>query len=68
MSQKNITDELRAKYTADLATFLAEKYDTDFRLSILMAMTAGSSSLSSFRSWLMKPRVPMGILSRRSIS
>ena len=29
MSQKNITDELRAKYTADLATFLAEKYDTD---------------------------------------
>ena len=29
MTQKNITDQLRAKYTEDLAKFLGEKYDCD---------------------------------------
>lgn len=29
MTQKNITDQLRANFTADLAEFLAQKYDTD---------------------------------------
>lgn len=29
MSQKNITDNLRARFTEDLAAFLAEKYDVD---------------------------------------
>ena len=29
MTQKNITDQLRANFTADLAEFLAQKYDVD---------------------------------------
>ena len=29
MTQKNITDQLRANFTTDLAIFLAQKYDTD---------------------------------------
>ena len=29
MTQKNITDQLRNRFTADLAEFLAEKYDVD---------------------------------------
>lgn len=29
MTQKNITDQLRAQYTEDLAKFLGEKYDCD---------------------------------------
>ena len=29
MTQKNITDALRAQFTADLAEFLAQKYDCD---------------------------------------
>ena len=29
MTQKNITDQLRANFTADLTEFLAQKYDTD---------------------------------------
>ena len=29
MAQKNITDKLRADFTADLMEFLAQKYDTD---------------------------------------
>ena len=29
MTQKNITDQLRAEFTRDLAEFLAQKYDTD---------------------------------------
>ena len=29
MIQKNITDQLRANFTADLAEFLAQKYDVD---------------------------------------
>lgn len=29
MTQKNITDQLRANFTADLAEFLSEKYDVD---------------------------------------
>ena len=29
MAQKNITDQLRANFTADLAEFLAQKYDVD---------------------------------------
>lgn len=29
MTQKNITDQLRANFTADLAIFLAQKYDVD---------------------------------------
>ena len=29
MTQKNITDQLRANFTTDLAIFLAQKYDVD---------------------------------------
>ena len=29
MTQKNVTDKLRAQYTEDLAKFLGEKYDCD---------------------------------------
>ena len=29
MTQKNITDQLRANFTADLSEFLAQKYDVD---------------------------------------
>ena len=29
MTQKNITDQLRANFTADLTEFLAQKYDVD---------------------------------------
>ena len=29
MNQKNITDQLRNRFTADLAEFLAAKYDVD---------------------------------------
>lgn len=29
MTQKNITDQLRASFTTDLAIFLAQKYDVD---------------------------------------
>lgn len=29
MTQKNITDQLRANFTTDLAEFLAQKYDVD---------------------------------------
>ena len=29
MTKKNITDQLRARFTEDLAEFLAQKYDTD---------------------------------------
>lgn len=29
MTQKNITDQLRATFTTDLADFLTQKYDTD---------------------------------------
>ena len=29
MAQKNITDQLRANFTTDLAEFLAQKYDVD---------------------------------------
>lgn len=29
MAKKNITDELRATFTTDLAIFLAQKYDVD---------------------------------------
>lgn len=29
MTQKNITDQLRANFTADLAEFLTQKYDVD---------------------------------------
>ena len=29
MAKKNITDELRANFTADLADFLSQKYDVD---------------------------------------
>ena len=29
MTQKNVTDQLRANFTADLAEFLSEKYDVD---------------------------------------
>ena len=29
MTQKNVTDQLRAEFTNDLAKFLAEKYDCD---------------------------------------
>ena len=29
MTQKNVTDQLRANFTADLAEFLAQKYDVD---------------------------------------
>lgn len=29
MTQKNITDQLRARFTQDLAEFLASKYDVD---------------------------------------
>ena len=29
MTQKNITDQLRANFTANLAEFLAQKYDVD---------------------------------------
>ena len=29
MTQKNITDQLRANFTTDLAEFLSEKYDVD---------------------------------------
>ena len=29
MTQKNITDQLRARFTADFAEFLAQKYDVD---------------------------------------
>ena len=29
MTKKNITDQLRANFTADLAEFLAQKYDVD---------------------------------------
>ena len=29
MTQKNITDQLRANFPADLAEFLAQKYDVD---------------------------------------
>ena len=29
MTQKNITDQLRARFTADFTEFLAQKYDVD---------------------------------------
>ena len=29
MTKKNVTDQLRARFTEDLAEFLAQKYDTD---------------------------------------
>lgn len=29
MTQKNVTDQLRANFTADLTEFLAQKYDVD---------------------------------------
>ena len=29
MTQKNITDQLRANFTADITEFLAQKYDVD---------------------------------------
>ena len=29
MTQKNITDQLRARFTSDLVEFLAQKYDVD---------------------------------------
>ena len=63
MNQKNITDQLRNRFTADLAEFLAAKYDVD-----VCQTAAGTIMIPAVDGAGMKPTVPTATAWRMSTS
>ena len=54
MTQKNITDQLRSRFTSDLAEFLAAKYDVDVCQTAAVKMRAPTATawpMSTSSSW-----------------